>query len=154
MCPHCTRCKELTGRSPVDVCSASFFETFKHHASHANIKAIMLATPCNSFSLAVSRSGRALRSKTHPRGLPIQFTQIEQQRIRNGNKCLDATIAIIKVCNKFRIPWILENPQTSYIWSDSQLQAASNSATTVTVHQCAFGAKWRKATTFAFGNFQ
>ena len=112
----------------------------------------MLATPCSSFSLAISRSGRALRSSSHPRGEPIPMTHSERVRVADGNRALRATIRMIACCNQFRIPYALENPASSYLWKDPALQRVLSNAYLAKLHQCAFGARWKKATTIAFEN--
>ena len=112
----------------------------------------MLATPCSSFSLAVSRSGKALRSLSHPRGLPIPMTAHESERVKAGNRALDASIQMIRTCNMHGIPSALENPATSYMWADSALQAVLARAFVARLDQCAFKARWQKRTKIAFGN--
>jgi hypothetical protein len=136
-----------------NACSDDFLGWIVEQAKLGHIAGAMLAPPCASFSLAVSRSGKALRSQTHPRGKPIPMSASEVIRIQEGNKCLDAAVALIKVFNKFKVPYIFENPSSSYIWHDGPLHAAFGSARLFNIHQCAFGAKWRKATCFAAGNF-
>jgi hypothetical protein len=81
------------------------------------------------------------------------MTQSESDRILEGNRSLDATISIIRFCNHFGVKYILENPASSYLWSDPVLLSVTDSATDATIHQCAFGANWRKETRFCFGNF-
>ena len=83
------------------------------------MKGVMLALPCNSFSLANSRSGKALRSKLEHRGISKEpFTDRERERIDEGNRLLDAGIFLIMQCCLYSVPLCLENPQSSYMWSD------------------------------------
>ena len=116
------------------------------------IYACMIAMPRSSFSLAQSRSGFALRSQTAPRGIETNDPR-RQARISLGNKLLDFTIQVIKCCNKISFPFILEDPVSSYAWHDSQLKNALCRSVMADVHQCAFGARFRKATRFMFGKF-
>jgi hypothetical protein len=135
-----------------DVCKPAFVSWLTAQASNNLIAGAMLAPPCSSFSLAISRSGKALRSAAHPRGKPIPLTAVEKDRIELGNKSLDAAIAVIHVLNRFSIPFVFENPSSSYMWHDVPLHAALGNAKLIKVHQCAFGARWRKDTCFAFAN--
>ena len=118
------------------------------------IGGVMLATPCSSFSLAVSRSGRAIRSKKQPRGLE-NLTLLQEKRIQTGNKTLDVSVQILRWCQRFGVAAILENPRSSYLWYDSEMQRLTQQPNCIIadVHQCSFGARWRKETRFAFFNF-
>jgi hypothetical protein len=136
-----------------DVCEPAFVSWLNAQANDNLIAGAMLAPPCSSFSLAISRSGKALRSSTHPRGKPIPMSQKEKARVELGNQCLDAAIRVIHVLNRFSIPFVFENPSSSYMWHDITLHAALGDAKLIKVHQCAFGARWRKDTCFAFANF-
>jgi hypothetical protein len=136
----------------LDACSTTFLGHFRRAAEQGELAGVMFATPCSSFSLAVSRSGKALRSISHPRGLPIPMTAKETARIQAGNHALDATIKMIRCCNRHGIPFALENPASSYMWHDSALQAVLRHAYIACLDQCAFKARWRKHTKVAFGN--
>jgi hypothetical protein len=81
------------------------------------------------------------------------MTQPESQRLKAGNFALDATIEMIHLCNRFGVPFILENPATSYLWHDPKLFEALGSARHFRFHQCAFGARWKKETRTSCGNF-
>ena len=82
---------EISRRPSDDVCSYGFKRWISKEASERKIGAIMCATPCSSFSVAVCRSGRALRSQEEPIGKSINMTAEERSRISLGNRCLDAT---------------------------------------------------------------
>jgi hypothetical protein len=116
------------------------------------VYACMIAMPCSSCSLAQSRGGTALRSKSAPRGLPTSDVA-KQKRIRQGNDLLDFTIAFIDVCNQIFIPYVLESPLSSYIWQDAKLQQVVRNGEVADVHQCGFGARFRKATRLVLGSF-
>ena len=143
---------DTTWNPAMDACSRSFLRRFNEAAGRNEIAGVMLATPCSSFSLAVSRSGKALRSLSHPRGLPIPMTARESERVKAGNRALDASIQMIRTCNAHGIPFALENPANRYMWADSALQAVLARAFVARLDQCAFKARWRKRTKIAFGN--
>ena len=142
--------------SKVDVTKRSFLVWLRRQLINSTKATVMLATPCSSFSIAVSRSGRAIRSQMWPRGLPAGLTLAEQTSVDTGNKLLDATIFILRVCVRLKIPAVLEIPRTSYLWWDRRLQQliAASKATTAHIHQCGFSAHWKKETTFVFFNFE
>jgi hypothetical protein len=133
-----------------DLLAPGFRRNFARDMQEGKVIAVMIATPCSSFSLAQSRGGKALRSRLYPRGIPQFLTERERSRIEIGNRCLDVTIFVIRLCNKCNVPWMLENPSSSYLWCDKTLQRHVNAY--ADIHQCAFGAHWRKATRFGFGN--
>ena len=65
-----------------DITHRSFIAWLKKEMDTGKIMGVMLALPCNSFSLANSRSGKALRSKLGPRGIKdAVFTFRERERI-------------------------------------------------------------------------
>ena len=141
-------------RATDNVCSRKFFAWLSAEFAANRVHSIMLATPCSSFSIAVSRSGVALRSREHPRGIPKPMSLAQLNRIDQGNKALDATIKIIRLCNQHRVPYILENPALAYLWFDPALRCVIINAFIVDVDQCAFKAPWKKTTKLCCGNFR
>ena len=109
--------------------------------------------PCRTFSVAQSRGGRAIRCKDHPRGTPGFHTLAELDRIKEGNHILDKSVALLKALNRLAIPYIIENPFTSYLWSDPGMQECLKKGRYTRPHQCAFGAKHRKNTCIVSVNF-
>jgi hypothetical protein len=96
-----------------------------------------------------------LRTKTEPWGITSRpFTEKEAARIHLGNQTMRATLRFIKVLNRYRIPWIFEHPQASKAFLTSEWQNILKLPVvhTRTADQCQYGARWRKRTTFAFGN--
>jgi hypothetical protein len=138
-----------------DITHRSFTAWHKKKIDAGKIMGVMLALPCSSFSLANSRSGKALRSKIEARGISNAiFTFRERERIEQGNRLLDAGINIIKHCCVRQLPVCLENPSSSFMWSDLRLSRTlqANNAKVYNISQCAFGARWRKENTVAFLN--
>ena len=139
----------------LDVAKRHFLVGFRKACQAGQVAAAMFATPCASFSLAVSRGGQAIRTQSEPRGISGFLTVGERDRVNSGNRTLDATVNMLQVCCKFKIPAILENPRSSYLWWVPTLAKLilDNRAVIADVHQCAFKAHWRKETRFAFFNF-
>lgn len=140
----------------MDGTKSHFLSWLRKQIKQHRVGAVLLATPCASLSLAVSRSGRAIRSQQWPRGIPQGLTLKESERVKQGNAVLDASLSIIRLCVELNIPAILENPKTSYLWCDPKLKRviASSVAEAADVHQCSFGAHWKKETRFCFFNFE
>ena len=93
-----------------------------------------------------------MRSQAEPRGIATNDLA-RAKSLRLGKELLDFTIDIVRCCNEYAIPYVMENPLTSYAWHDESLKAALQQAEILDVHQCAFGARFRKATRLTFGNF-
>ena len=76
----------------------------------------MLAPPCASFSIAKIRSA-PIRSQARPWGFSrSEMSEKDWAKLTVGNKCLRAVLKIIAACNRSGVPWILENPHSSYMF--------------------------------------
>ncbi len=117
----------------------------------------MIATQCSSWSRArhgpLGSSWGPLRDNKHVFGLPGLSVQ-DQEKVALGNKQMRASADIIRICNRFSIPCILENPIASLIFRAFPLSRLleAPSCTSVTVDQCGYSARWRKRTRFACWN--
>ena len=107
-------------------------------------------TPCTTWSRALRR---ALRSAAFPMGLP-GLTAAEQARVDQGNATLALTCLFIELAIQFKLPFVLENPLSSQIWSAPRLQRlmSHRSCEVVTLHMCQYGTAWKKATRLAVWN--
>lgn len=116
------------------------------------VLAAMLAPPCSSFSQARDRT-MVIRDRGHPwglEGLPAH----EQEKVKIGNACFRAAVKVIRWLDRYKIPWILENPSTSKCWylpPIVSLEKANHTFSFVTDF-CQFGTRWRKRTKFLVGN--
>ena len=138
-----------------DLTNPAVLRRIRRAARRGQIACMVMGPPCSSFSQARNSTGR-LRSPEYPRGLPQQrfFSALDRKRIRDGNATLNAAITLIKICSEFNIPYAFENPHTSIMWHDRELQRAlrQTSAIKCVVSHCGFGARWRKNTIFMLGN--
>ena len=106
-----------------------------------------VAPPCSTFSRARDRSTRTrLRSSSAPQGLDP-----EEPRTREGNVIARATADIVVyLVNRLGAKGSWEQPCGSYMLpfldAEGALDAVDRRA--VTLHQCRFGAPYRKPTTF------
>ena len=119
------------------------------------VRGVCLASPCETFSTArraplYARFPHQLRSREHPFGLPL-LTGNDLEICMRGNQLAAFTAMIIRLCNKLRIPWMLENPASSYLWSHPPMQSALRGCTDTVIDQCQYGMAWRKPTRMAMG---
>ncbi len=82
------------------------------------------------------------------------MTERELNSLRGGNAVAKSLLKILRLFNKYRVPWIVENPKSFYLWPLPELVEAA-----AEVHGhfrvadfCCFGARWRKRTGFLCGN--
>lgn len=113
-----------------------------------------LAPPCTSFSIA-NNSSCPIRNKKHPRGFPgIPYDK--QLKVDAGNALLDVAIRIVEWLTMAGIPFLREQPSSSYMWSDRKLRLALQRANVsfIKVDQCAFGTRYNKPTGLAISGSQ
>ena len=118
--------------------------------------AVHLGLPCTSWSLARRFDGRGpapLRSDESLMGLP-NLKASDKRKVAQSNQLLEFALRVIEICQQLRVPWTLENPQSSRLWLVPAVrQLLLHGATKVEASFCAYGMPWRKATTFLAGNF-
>ena len=134
-------------RDKIDVCNPRVVQYIKRLIDNNVVGGIMFETPCSSWSNACRPM---IRSRSHIWGFD-NLTSTQRSKVHLGNLTLRRTIYLIKACIAARVPVCLENPQSSLMWHAPGMNALlrSPSAHTHTVCMCAYGARWRKATTIA-----
>ena len=132
--------------------SASLLERVRK----GEFSAVHLGLPCTSWSLARRSDGRGpmpLRSDESIMGLP-SLKASDKQKVAESNQLLEFALQVIEICQQLRVPWTLENPQSSRLWLVPAIrQLLQHGARKVEASFCAYGMPWRKATTFLAGNF-
>ena len=78
-------------RSSDDLSSRQFLQFAAVQLLAKRVSVIDAASPCSSFSVAVTRSGRAVRSKEFPWRL-ARLTEDEKIRVEYVNKCARSVI--------------------------------------------------------------
>ena len=113
------------------------------------VLAVMLAPPCGPWTTAADRVG-AIRSASQPWGLPRHLLSEKQlARLASGNKTMRAALAIIRCCEKFKVPCILEHPVNSRVFFTREVRGVIDRGAVVRcLDQCQEGARWRKRTRF------
>ena len=49
------------------------------------------------------------------------MTEREVSALESGNAVVRAALKILRVFNQFGVPWVVENPRTSYLWRIPEL---------------------------------
>ena len=108
------------------------------------VAGVWLGTPCSTWTRALRSP---LRSEQHPDGLP-DLSAEQSSKLRVGNESFWFTLHIIRACLRNSVGVMIENPQTSLMWSHPRFQRLLNmeGSTSVICHMCQFGAPWKKAT--------
>lgn len=137
-----------------DLTSRKILSVLKRDIKTGKILAVMLAPPCDSFSVARGRI-KVIRSAECPWGLPVHLlTNQERSAIKWGNARFKSCRAVISLLDSYEIPWILENPATSKCWYVPFVQNWVTCSHThlVIADFCQYNRPWRKRTTFLCGN--
>ena len=104
----------------------------------------MLAPECRSWSIARMRTN-VISSASEPWGVA--------RPLKRGNKHIPAVLQLLGTLLKYRVPWALENPQSSLLWKtpDFPKLLLRPDVSSCVFDQCAFGTPWRKRTRVMFG---
>ena len=87
----------------------------------------------------------------HPLGLP-HLSPSDALKVSRGNCLARFSFGLFSLCRTLRIPVVLENPSTSWLWSLPGALALARlyNVRDVDVDFCAFGTPWRKRTRLRF----
>lgn len=129
----------------LDITKPRVLNGILHDITRAKVSAVMLAPPCNRWSIS-NRRARRLRSRAHPWGLP-NLSRDDREFLRGGNATARATLRILRQCMKHNVPCMVEQPVASAMrWVLEPVLARCSRSDHVVFDQCAFGARWRKRT--------
>ena len=109
--------------------------------------AAMLAPVCSSHSIAITPP---VRSRRYPRGIPGMRHSM-RLKVRIGNLHADLCIYLISLFDQLGIYYILENPDSSFMWQQRGW-TKFRSPTSLSIFRacfCRFGTSWKKPTRFA-----
>ena len=134
-----------------DVLRNDVFNLIKGWLSSKLVLCVWLGTPCSSWSAA--RHGPAgsswcrLRTKENLYGLP-NLGDRAQSAVGIGNRLMQRTASVLRICDQLQIPAFLENPASSMLWSAPPIAEITNrESAKISIHDaCAYGARWRKRT--------
>eukprot|EP00438_Fugacium_kawagutii_P013245 Skav234485 [mRNA] locus=scaffold3731:53840:54595:+ [translate_table: standard] len=111
---------------------------------------VWLGMPCITFSRARRNDGVGplpLRDHDHLWGLP-GLKRSDAQKLADGNRLFNFTLQVLHLCQEHHIPYILENPLTSYAWSMPPLVKFSGThhVRFCDLDFCCYGEIWKKPT--------
>ena len=120
------------------------------------VKGVMLAPPCGTSSRARNipirtAKGRRkggpppLRSLAYPEGLP-DLVGVNRTRVRLANKLYKFCRDLMDLCHGLDVLFIVENPQSSLMWSTKWFQNLPETFIWHVVHACMYGSKRLKKT--------
>lgn len=84
-----------------DLTSRAVLRKLKCDVKAGKVLAVMLAPPCSSFSVARDRT---------------KLSHQDWAKIELGNAFFRSRFSLIRLLDKFSVPWILENPHSSKCW--------------------------------------
>jgi hypothetical protein len=118
--------------------------------SSGHLAFVWWGTPCSSFSCARRWGGGPppLRDGDNP-SLPRQGLEGDELlKVLEGNQLADVTAFGIKMCAKYGIYTVIENPMRSKLWVYPPIVDALSTidAQSVQTDFCGFGMPWNKAT--------
>ena len=107
---------------------------------------VHIAPPCATFSKARSPP---LRSGEHIWGLPY-LDSGSQAKLDEGNLLCLVAVEVARLCLRLAIPFTLENPAGSFIWSFPPLLEVleKEEIWRVEMDYCMYGEMWKKPTAF------
>ena len=143
----------------VDLLDPAVLSHVKSLISQGWILGIHFGTPCSSFSIARKNDGGPppLRSKAALWGFQ-HLTGRDLEKVQLGNTFLDITVQLAMLCHDHGIPWSVENPAGSFLWSMPTMIKLLHRcrASRVELDMCRFGSKHMKPTaivgTFKLGS--
>ena len=102
----------------VDLLDPAVLSHVKSLISQGWVLGIHFGTPCSSFSIARKNDGGPppLRSKAALWGLQ-HLAGKDLEKVQLGNTFLDITVQLAMLCHDHGIPWSIENPAGSFLWS-------------------------------------
>eukprot|EP00435_Cladocopium_sp_Y103_P070321 s689_g35.t1 len=111
---------------------------------------VWLGMPCTTFSVARRRDGLGpgpLRSELFPMGIPWLRGR-DRSKLITGNLLFFFTFRVIWACLQARVPFVLENPESSRCWQTplASYVLKSGLVQSTTLHFCQFGERWKKPT--------
>ena len=122
---------------------------------------LLLSPPCHTWSRAPwsNDSGpKPLRSSDWPTGFPW-LKGADKLKVDEGTEFISRSLEIIQVAHQHHVPWLVEHPEdlgptargcpaSIWSWEVSRRVFVKLQATTVALHQCAYGSDFRKPTRF------
>ena len=124
--------------------------------ANGEVLGCMMSVPSTDWNVAHNCS-RPLRSSTQPWGMENLRVTVSPSDLTCLDRCnciMRSVIKLARQCQRFNLPWAIENPEKSLCWMTSQFQELSTMRNVhkMTFDFCAFCTKWRKRTTVLAGH--
>lgn len=147
---------------PIDIC---FFPShnvlrkdvefsIQNFLRSGRVEFVWLGMPYTTFSRARRDDGIGplpLRSSEHIWGLP-ELNPCQLRKLRDGNALFLFSMRILRLCTELRIPYVIENPETSMAWEVPAMQKfiSTTHAKECSLDFCMFGEPWKKPTKLVY----
>ena len=148
-------CFDIINHPSDDLTGRVAYRRIRHLVTSGKVAGAILAVPCTSFSLARNRTS-VIRTKRFPWGVRRELNERERAALDLGNSLARAALKYVRLFNRHRLPWIIENPRGSILWHLPELHevACQANAHFRIADFCRYGARWRKRTGFLCGNLE
>lgn len=145
--PKCHICQ-------LDLSKDHAWEVLQYIINTCDVIAVHCAPPCGTCSKARGiplEDGSAgppeLRSEDSPLGLP-HLSPTDRVKVEAANQLYERMAAFLEFLNQKNIPWVMENPTNSWLWSLPFFESMIKDAHFAHCHACAFGSTRKKKTSF------
>jgi hypothetical protein len=121
-----------------DVSHKSCLDRVVREIRSGRICGIYFSPLCGTWSAA---HGTSLRTSSDPWGHKSNSIGVREQ-----NRTMISIFAIMRACIRASVPFVLDQPVTSYVFDTTQMLEliGHDRILTTECHFCAFGARWRK----------
>ena len=116
--------------------------------SQGKVLFVWIGMPCTTFSIARKAGDGGpppVRSDLEPMGIS-GLRGRNLQKVLEGNQLLFFSLELIRLCNRHRVPWALENPHSSRCWITDPMKPILHASRYVVLDFCQYGEAWRKRT--------
>ena len=129
----------------LDVACPSLIRRLRGWVRSSLVRTVWISPPQETWSLLARPQAR---TAAEPWGVAGLATEVQQQ-VRVNNLLFMSTLSLISDCERHRAPCILEAPSSSAMWFTRELRplARSSSCAASKLDLCAYGSRWKRATT-------
>ena len=129
----------------LDVACPSLMRRLRGWVRSSLVRMVWISPPQDTWSLLARPQ---VRTAAEPWGVDGLATDVRQQ-LRVNNWLFMSTLSLIAECEQHRVPCILEAPSSSAMWFTRELRplARSSSCAASKLDLCAYGSRWKRATT-------
>ena len=145
-----------------DLCTTAGQDLLWQCLANENVVGIFLAPPCGSASRARSiplkrkrfedpapLAPRPLRTDAYPNGIP-SLPYVDAIKVSKANKLYFLTAQLVQWACNTGVIFCVENPQFSFFWQTSFIQAVIHLMEFTTFQSCCYGSTRPKRTMLAF----